>query len=64
MGKKCLICEGPAQYTIKDTSDFYCAECAEEQFGDVELLVKLNADAHVKNNYKEKIEEKYEYDLE
>lgn len=42
MGKKCLICEGPAQYTIKDTSDFYCTDCAEEQFGDVDMLVKLD----------------------
>ncbi len=48
MGKKCLICEGPAQYTIKDTSDFYCTECAEEQFGDVDMLVKLD-DSKTKN---------------
>lgn len=63
MGKKCLICEGPAQYTIKDTSDFYCTDCAEEQFGDVELLVKLDADNQTKTAEKEKIEEEYEEEL-
>ena len=41
MGKKCLICSGVAEYAIKDTSDFYCKECAEEQFGDLSLLVKI-----------------------
>ncbi len=41
MVKKCLICSAVAQYAIKDTSDFYCEECAEEQFGDLSLLVKI-----------------------
>lgn len=41
MSKKCLICSADAQYAIKDTSHFYCAECGEEQFGDLALLVKL-----------------------
>jgi len=30
---------------IKDTSDYYCGECAEEHFGDITLLVKMEAEA-------------------
>lgn len=30
---------------IKDTSDYYCGECAEEHFGDIALLVKMEAEA-------------------
>ena len=50
MGKKCLVCDAPATYAIKDTSDFYCEECAEEQFGDVSLLVKINQEQASKSS--------------
>lgn len=45
MPKKCLICSETAQYVIKDSSDFYCMECAEEHFGDLSLLIKLEESA-------------------
>lgn len=41
MNKKCIICGMEAQFLIKDTSDYYCEECALEQFSDVSLLVKV-----------------------
>jgi len=41
MGKKCIICEGEAKFNIKDTSDYYCGDCAAEQFSDVSMLVKV-----------------------
>ncbi|MBS3168897.1 hypothetical protein J4210_00285 [Candidatus Woesearchaeota archaeon] len=45
MSKKCIICNAEAGYMIKDTSDYYCGECAEEHFGDITLLVKMEAEA-------------------
>lgn len=41
MKRKCLICEEEAQYAIKDTMDYYCKECATEQFGDISYLILL-----------------------
>ncbi len=38
MGKKCVMCEEEAVYVIKGTSDKYCSDCAEENFGDVSML--------------------------
>ena len=45
MGKKCIICDAEAIYRIKDTSDFYCQDCAEENFADISLLVKVEEEA-------------------
>ena len=45
MAKKCIICEENASYKIKDTPDFYCEECAEENFSDLNLLVKVEEEA-------------------
>ena len=42
MKKKCTVCSEEASYNIKDTSEFYCLECAEENFGDLDLLIKLD----------------------
>ena len=41
MSKKCIICGDHAVYIIKDSSDFYCPNCATENFSDVELLEKI-----------------------
>ncbi len=41
MAKKCIICEEPAVFKIKDTLDFYCKTCAEENFADLTMLLKL-----------------------
>jgi hypothetical protein len=45
MAKKCIICNAPAVYQIKDTTDYYCADCAEENFADLSLLVKVEEEA-------------------
>ena len=56
MGKKCIICgEEEAVYKIKDTSDFYCEECAQENFSDLSVLVKVEEEAQ---RLKEFLEEK------
>lgn len=41
MNKKCIICGEEAVFAIKDTSDYYCEECAEEQFADISVLIKI-----------------------
>jgi len=38
MPKKCIICGAEAKFLIKGTSDYYCDECAEENFSDISLL--------------------------
>jgi hypothetical protein len=45
MPKKCIICESEAIYKIKDTSDFYCKDCAEENFADISVLIKVEEEA-------------------
>ena len=57
MAKKCIMCGEPAEFKIKDGSEFYCEECAHMQFGDVALLVKLEEDAQ---KLKKAIEDKEE----
>jgi hypothetical protein len=55
MGKKCILCEEEAKYLIKDTSDYYCEECANESFGDLSVLVSVEEQA---KKIKQMIEEK------
>ena len=45
MGKKCTICDDPAEFCIKNSSECYCKECAEEHFSDVSLLIKVEEQA-------------------
>ena len=45
MAKKCLICNTAAEFCIKGTSDYYCKECAFDQFGDLAYLVKVEDEA-------------------
>ena len=45
MAKKCIMCKRNADLMIKGTSDFYCRECAVEQFGDIEVLVSVDDEA-------------------
>jgi len=41
MAKKCIICSKEATLCIKDTSDYYCQECAEDNFEDLSYLAKI-----------------------
>jgi len=45
MPKKCTICGKEANFCIKDSSDFYCEECAEDLFDDLSCLVKAEEQA-------------------
>ena len=45
MAKKCVDCQERADYKIKDTSEYYCSECAIENFSDLSLLVVLEDEA-------------------
>ncbi len=55
MGKKCIVCDMEAAYKIKDTSDYYCQECALEHFSDLNLLLKVEEEAQ---RLKQLVEEK------
>jgi hypothetical protein len=56
--KKCLVCDEEAQFAIKETKDFYCKECAEEQFGDVSYLVTIEDNENKEEPvYSEKVNE-------
>ncbi len=45
MAKKCIICGKEALYRIKDGNEFYCEECAEENFDDLSALQKVEEQA-------------------
>lgn len=60
MGKKCIICEEEAKYLIKDTSDYYCEECAKESFNDLSVLVSVEEQAKkIKKIIEERVKEKH-----
>lgn len=55
MGKKCIICDEEAEFCIKGSSECYCRGCAEEHFGDVKMLQKVEEEAmNLKQCLKEK----------
>jgi hypothetical protein len=57
MPKKCIVCEEEAGYKIKDTSDFYCKPCAEENFADLSMLITMEEEAQrLKEYLKEKVQ--------
>ncbi len=45
MKKKCIVCNAEAEYKIKDSSDYYCLDCAEENFADLSMLLKVEEEA-------------------
>ncbi len=45
MPKKCIICDEEAKLCIKGSNDCYCEECANENFGDISYLVKVEEEA-------------------
>lgn len=55
MTKHCIICNESATLRIKDTPDYYCQNCAEENFADLSMLVKVEEEAQkLKEFVKEK----------
>lgn len=58
MVKKCIVCSAKAEYKIKDTSDYYCKECAEDNFADLSLLLTVEEEARRLEKFlKEKMDE-------
>ena len=57
MAKKCIICGEEAKFNIKDTSEFYCEDCAKEHFDDISVLVSVEEQA---KKIKKLIEERAE----
>ena len=51
MTKHCIICNDPAIFQIKDAPDYYCQNCAEENFADVSMLVKVEEEAQKLKEY-------------
>lgn len=37
----CIMCDEKATYKIKDTMNYYCLECAKENFSDIDILLKI-----------------------
>ena len=61
MGKRCIVCGDPAKFSIRGTSDYYCPECAEENFADVGVLEEVEKQAEaLKAAIKEKLAEEEE----
>jgi len=60
MGKRCIVCSEEAEYKIKDTSDYYCKDCALENFSDLAMLLKVEEEV---NRLKEAIKERLEAEL-
>lgn len=64
MTKHCLICQEEAIFKIKDTFDYYCQECAEDNFADLSLLVKVEQEAQqLKKVIREKLDSLEEKDV-
>jgi hypothetical protein len=59
MPKKCIICNKDAVLCIKDSSECYCQECAEEHFADLNCLTKIedNTSTIIKEKIKNNTED-------
>ncbi len=63
MPKKCMICDAKASFVVKGTHDFFCEECAKENFGDLSVLVAVEEKAAaIKDMVDEKIDGHEEID--
>ncbi len=61
MIKKCSICEDEAKYFLPHGDMYYCQDCADELFADLEHLKKISDEAEkLKDAINEKIREKQE----
>lgn len=56
MPKRCILCDDDARYAIKDTSNYYCEECAVENFSDVALLVQVEEMAQMLKSHLDDLE--------
>lgn len=51
MAKKCVDCAIEARFKIKDTSEYYCENCADEHFSDLALLIKVEKEVSKLKEY-------------
>jgi hypothetical protein len=51
MVKKCIVCTQEAKFKIKDTSDYYCKDCADENFSDLSMLLTVEEEAQRLKEY-------------
>ncbi len=64
MAKKCVLCGGEAEFFIKNSSEYYCEECASMQFGDLSYLQKVEDNAKkLKKFLKEKKPPQYDEEI-
>ena len=47
MPKKCIICDEEAKFKIKDSTEYYCQDCAEESFADLTVLQSVEEAAQL-----------------
>ena len=60
MTKKCIICGKEAVFCVKESSEYYCDECAKEQFADISYLQKIEEEAKkLKKIVDEKLEDSW-----
>ena len=50
MPKKCILCEDNASHAVKGTNNYYCRDCATEQFGDLTLLQPISGPRQAAKN--------------
>ncbi|RMF55555.1 hypothetical protein D6745_01790 [Candidatus Woesearchaeota archaeon] len=55
--KKCIICDKPAEFSVKGSSAYYCVDCAKENFANLDLLQRVEEQA---KKLKEAIKEQAE----
>ena len=39
--KRCVLCGLVAQFVVKGSSEYYCKECGEMQFGGLDMIIPL-----------------------
>ena len=61
MPKKCIVCEEEAKFKIKDSTEYYCQECAEENFADLSVLQGVEEAAQL---LKQMVKERLNGDLQ
>lgn len=40
--KRCVLCGLAAEFMVKGSSEYYCKECSEMQFGSLDVIVPVS----------------------
>ncbi len=49
-----MVCDDAATFAIKDSSNYYCTDCAKDNFSDLAMLIKVE---EIAKNLKDKLDE-------